>query len=154
MPFGLTNAPTAFMGLMNRVFNVYLDKYVVVFIDDILVYSKSPEEHREHLRIVLQILRKNQLYAKFSKCEFWLEQVAFLGHIVSKEGISVDPAKVEAVRDWSTPRNVTDIRSFLGLTRYYRHFVKDFFFRVARLLTSLMKKEKKFEWTEECEKAF
>ncbi|XP_057520887.1 uncharacterized protein LOC130801136 [Amaranthus tricolor] len=109
MPFGLTNAPAAFMGLMNRVFNAYLDKCVAVFIDDILVYSKSREEHQEHLRLVLQILRENELYAKFSKCEFWLEQVAFLGHLVSKEGISADPAKIEAVRDWPTPRNVTDI---------------------------------------------
>ena len=107
---------------MNRIFNAYLDKCVVVFIDDILVYSKSLEEHREHLRIVLQILRENQLYAKFSKCEFWLEQVAFLGHIVSKEGISVDPAKVAAVWDWSTPRNVKDIRSFLGLAGYCEGF--------------------------------
>ena len=109
MPFGLTNAPAAFMGLMNRVFNAYLDKCVVVFIDDILVYSKRREEHQEHLRVVLQILRENELYAKFSKCEFWLKQVAFLGHLVSKEGIFVDPAKIKAVRDCSAPRNVTDI---------------------------------------------
>ncbi|XP_057528592.1 uncharacterized protein LOC130807408 [Amaranthus tricolor] len=136
MPFGLTKALDAFIGLMNRFFNAYLDKCVVVFIDDILVYSKSREEHQEHLR-----------------CKFWLEQVAFLGHLISKEGISVDPAKVEAVRVWSTPRNVTDIRIFLGLAGCYRHFVKDFS-RIAHPLISLMKKEKKFVWTEECEKAF
>ena len=97
MPFGLTNAPAAFMDLMNRVFKDYLDKFVIVFIDDILIYSRSKEEHEEHLRIALQMLKQNQLYAKFTKCEFWLEKVHFLGHVVSKEGISMDPAKIEAV---------------------------------------------------------
>ena len=97
MPFGLTNAPAAFMALMNRVFQQYLDKFVIVFIDDILVYSRSPKEHEQHLRIVLQTLREKQLYAKFSKCEFWLDQVVFLGHVVSSRGIEVDPRKIEAV---------------------------------------------------------
>ena len=96
-PFGLTNAPAAFMDLMNRVFSLYLDKFVIVFIDDILVYSGSPEEHAEHLRTVLQILRESQLYAKFSKCQFWLDRVAFLGHVISVEGVSVDPKKIEVV---------------------------------------------------------
>jgi hypothetical protein len=109
MPFGLTNAPDAFMYLMNRVFQPYLDQFVIVFIDDILVYSKSLEEHERHLRIVLQTLQEKLLYAKFSKCEFWLEKVVFLGHVVSSEGIFVDPNKVKAVMNWSCPTNVAEI---------------------------------------------
>ena len=128
MSFGLTNAPAAFMDLMNRVFKPFLDRFVIVFIDDILVYSRSEEEHAEHLRIVLQTLREHQLYAKFSKCELWLDSVAFLGHVVSREGIQVDPKKIEAVMDWQRPTTVTEVRSFLGLAGYYRRFVQDFFF--------------------------
>ena len=127
LPFGLTNAPAAFMDLMNRVFKPYLDKFVVVFIDDILIYSKSHVEHGEHLRIVLQTLRTHQLYAKLSKCEFWLNSVSFLGHVISKEGVQVDPKKVEAVSNWPRPTNVTEIRCFLGMAGYYRRFVKYFF---------------------------
>jgi hypothetical protein len=115
IPFGLTNAPAAFMDLMNRVFQPYLDRFVIVFIDDILVYSRSEAEHVEHLRIVLQILRDRQLYAKLDKCEFWLSQIHFLGHVVSKDGVAVDPSKVEAVLRWERPKNATEIRSFLGL---------------------------------------
>jgi hypothetical protein len=115
MSFGLTNAPAYFMYLMNKVFMEYLDKFVVVFIDDILIFSKNEEYHDEHLRVVLQKLRENQLYAKLSKCEFWLKQVSFLGHIISEGGISVDPSKVKDVLSWKTPQNVSDIRSFLGL---------------------------------------
>ena len=126
MPFGLTNAPAAFMDMMNRVFAKYLDKFIIVFIDDILVYSKTREEHEEHLRTTLQLLRDHKLYAKFSKCNFWLNKVHFLGHVVSKEGVSVDPAKVEAVSKWATPTNVTEIRSFLGLAGYYRRFIEGF----------------------------
>ncbi|GJU05910.1 retrotransposon protein, putative, ty3-gypsy subclass [Tanacetum coccineum] len=111
MPFGLTNAPAVFMDLMNRIFHEYLDKFVIVFIDDILVYSKSEEEHEQHLRIVLEILRQKKLYAKFSKCEFWLQQVAFLGHIVSADGIIMDPSKVEAITKWPRPTTVTEIVS-------------------------------------------
>ncbi|GKF37232.1 putative reverse transcriptase domain-containing protein [Tanacetum coccineum] len=120
MPFGLTNAPAVFMDLMNRIFHEYLDKFVIVFIDDILVYSKSEEEHERHLRIVLEILRQKKLYAKFSKCEFWLQQVAFLGHIVSADGIIMDPSKVKAITKWPRPTTVTEVRSFLGLAGYYR----------------------------------
>ena len=127
LSFGLTNAPAAFMDLMNRVFKPYLDKFVVVFVDDILIYSKSHVEHGEHLSIVLQTLRTHQLYAKLSKCEFWLNCVSFLGHVISKEGVQVDQKKVEAVSNWPRPTNVTEIRCFLGMAGYYRRFVKDFF---------------------------
>ena len=119
MSFGLTNAPAAFMDLMNRVFKDYLDKFVIVFIDDILIYSRSEEDHEQHLEAVLQRLREKQLYAKFKKCEFWLETISFLGHVVSKRGIEVDPGKVAAVQDWKTPTNVGEARSFLGLADYY-----------------------------------
>ena len=131
MPFGLKNAPTAFMDLMNSVFRPYVDQFVVVFIDDILVYSKDRENHDTHLRVVLETLRKEQLYAKLSKCQFWLNEVSFLGHIVSKEGIRVDPKKIEVVVEWKPPRNVTEVRSFLGLVGYYRRFVKGFSMIVA-----------------------
>ena len=114
MPFGLTNAPTTFMDLMNRIFQPYLDQFVIVFIDDILIYSGSKEDHEEHLRVVLQILSENQLYAKFSKCQFWLDSVAFLGHVILAERVSVDPQKIEAIVNWKPPTNVTEIQSFLG----------------------------------------
>jgi hypothetical protein len=113
MSFGLTNAPAYFMYLMNKVFMEYLDKFVMVFIDDILVYSTSEEEHEEHLRLTLQKLRENRLYAKLSKCEFWMKQVAFLGHIISKGGISVDPSNVQDVLSWNALMSVGDIWSFL-----------------------------------------
>ena len=115
MPFGLTNALAAFMDLMNRVFRPYVDQFVVVFIDDILVYSKDAQEHEQHLRIVVETLREKKLYAKLSKCDFWLKEVSFLGHIVSAEGIRVDPAKIEVVVNWKSPQNVTEVRIFLGL---------------------------------------
>ncbi|KAL5546618.1 hypothetical protein UlMin_006305 [Ulmus minor] len=142
MPFGLTNAPAAFMDLMNRVFKEYLDKFVIVFIDDILIYSRSRDEHAEHLRVTLQTLKEHRLYAKFSKCEFWLDRVQFLGHVISKEGITVDPVKIEAVSKWSAPTSVTEIRSFLGLAGYYRRFVEGFS-SLAAPLTALTKKDKK-----------
>ncbi|XP_063949873.1 uncharacterized protein LOC135152720, partial [Daucus carota subsp. sativus] len=153
MAFGLTNAPAAFMDLMNRVFKKYLDKFVIVFIDDILIYSKTAEEHAEHLRTALEILRKEKLYAKFSKCEFWLQEVQFLGHIVSREGIKVDPAKIEAIMNWERPKTPTEIRSFLGLAGYYRRFVQDFS-RIATPLTKLTRKNEKFIWNEKCEESF
>ena len=115
MPFGLTNAPTTFMDLMNLVFRPYVDQFFVVFIDHILVYSKDQKNHDTHLRVVLETLRKERLYAKLSKCDFWLREVSFLGHIVSEEGIQVDPKKVEVIIEWKPPRNVIEMRSFLGL---------------------------------------
>jgi hypothetical protein len=115
MPFGLTNAPAYFMSLMNKVFMEYLGRFVVVFIDDILIYSKSDSDHEEHLRLVLPKLRDNQLYAKFSKCEFWIDEVSFLGHIISNGGISVDPGKVKDIMAWSIPTTVTEVQSLLGL---------------------------------------
>ena len=153
MSFGLTNAPAYFMNLMNKVFMDYLDKFVVVFIDDILIYSKNEKEHEEHLRIVLGTLRKHQLYAKFSKCQFWLREVGFLGHVVSEGGISVDPALVQSVLKCVAPTNQTEVRSFLGLAGYDRKFVQGFL-SIARPLTQLLKKDKKFEWTDKCEESF
>ena len=123
MPFGLTNAPAVFMDLMNRIFHPYLDQFVIVFIDDILVYSGDRGKHVEHLRTVLQTLREKKLYAKFSKCEFWLDQVVFLGHVVSAAGVSVDSQKTKAIVRWERPKTVTEVRSFLGLAGYYRIFV-------------------------------
>ncbi|KAH0712585.1 hypothetical protein KY289_008544 [Solanum tuberosum] len=153
MSFGLTNAPAAFMDLMNRVFKLYLDMFVIVFIDDILIYSRSEEDHASHLRIVLQNLKDKELYAKFSKCEFWLESVEFLGHIVSGEGIKVDTQKIEEVQNCPRPTSPTDIRSFLGLAGYYRRFVKGFS-SISLSLTKLTQKTVKFQWSEACEKSF
>ncbi|GJX79276.1 putative nucleotidyltransferase, ribonuclease H [Tanacetum coccineum] len=153
MPFGLTNAPAVFMDLMNRVCKPYLDKFVIVFIDDILVYSKSKEEHEVHLRLVLELLKKEKLYAKFSKCEFWLQEVQFLGHVVNQNGIHVDPSKIEAVKNWKAPTTPSEIRSFLGLAGYYRRFIANFS-KIAKPLTSLTQKNKKYEWGVEQEEAF
>ena len=153
MPFGLTNASAAFMDLMNRVFRTYVDQFVVVFIDDILVYSKDAHKHEQHLRIVLETLREKKLYAKLSKCDFWLKEVSFLGHIVSSEGIRVDPAKIKAVLNWKSPQNVTEVRSFLGLAGYYRRFVRGFSV-IAAPLTKLFMKGIKFEWTDKCQNSF
>nr|GEY55026.1 reverse transcriptase [Tanacetum cinerariifolium] len=129
------------------------DKFIIVFIDGILVFSKSKEEHEDHLRTVLQTLQQKKLYAKFSKCEFWLSSVAFLGHIVSAEGITMDPAKVEAITKWPRPTSVTEVHSFLGLAGYYRRFVEGFS-RLALPLTKLMRKGEKFVWNDEREKSF
>ncbi|KAI3746537.1 hypothetical protein L6452_08971 [Arctium lappa] len=153
MPFGLTNAPAVFMDLMNRVCRPYLDKFVIVFIDDILIYSRSKEDHERHLKLMLELLKEQELYAKFSKCEFWLREVHFLGHVVNKKGIHVDPAKVEAIKKWETPKTPTEIRQFLGLAGYYRRFIEDFS-KIAQPLTSLTQKDKKFDWGEKQDEAF
>ena len=126
MSFGLTNAPAYFMSMMNKVFMEFVDKFVVAFIDDILVYSKNEEEHKEHLCLVLEKLREHQLYAKFNKCEFWLKEVGFLGHVISGEGIAVDPTKVQSVTEWLAPTSVGEIRNFLGLVGYYRDSLRIF----------------------------
>jgi hypothetical protein len=144
MPFRLSNAPAAFMDMMNRIFRELVDRCVAVFIDHILIYSKSREEHEEHLWTVLSVLRKHQLFAKFKKCEFWLDKVAFLGHVVTKEGIAVDLGKVEEVVNWVRPSNAHEVRSFLGLAGYYRRFVEGFS-RLAAPLTRLTKKNEKFQ---------
>jgi hypothetical protein len=153
MSFGLTNAPTYFIYLMNSVFMMELDKFVAIFIDDILIYSKSEKEHAKHLRVVLQRLRDHKLYAKFSKCEFWLKSVKFLGHTISHDGMSVDPSKVQEVMDWKPPKSVHQIRSFLGLAGYYHRFIPDFS-RIAKPMTELLKKGVKFVWSKACVKAF
>ncbi|GJR25344.1 putative reverse transcriptase domain-containing protein [Tanacetum coccineum] len=153
MPFGLTNAPAVFMDLMNRVCRPYLDKFVIVFIDDILIYSKTQEEHVEHLRLVLGLLKKEKLYAKFSKCEFWLREVQFLGHVINGNGIHVDPSKIEAVKNWKALRTPTEVRSFLGLAGYYHRFIENFS-KIAKSLTILTQKCKTFNWGEERELEF
>ncbi|GJT12910.1 hypothetical protein Tco_0859952 [Tanacetum coccineum] len=153
MPFGLTNAPAVFMDLMNRVCKPYLDRFVIVFIDDILIYSKSRKEHEGHLKLILNLLKKEELYAKFSKCEFWLSKVQFLGHVIDSEGIHVDPAKIEAIKDWASPKTPTEIRQFLGLAGYYRRFIEGFS-KIARPMTKLTQKSVKFEWGEKAEAAF
>jgi hypothetical protein len=141
------------MYMMNSVFVPKLDKFFVVFIDDILVYSKNEEEHEQHLRIILRRLRDHQLYAKFSKCAFWLKEVPFLGHVISTEGIVVDPSKVQEVLDWKSPISVTQIHIFLGLTGYYRQFIPNFS-KIAKPMTKLLEKEAKFKWSPQCEEAF
>jgi hypothetical protein len=141
------------MYLMNKVFMEYLDKFVVVFIDDILVYSRNEEEHEEHLRLVLQKLRENQLYAKLSKCEFWPSEISFLDHVITGEGIAVDLEKVRDVLNWKPPTTVSEIRSFLGLAGYYRRFIEGFS-KIMKPLTSLLEKEKKFIWLDACQNSF
>ncbi|KAK2448981.1 hypothetical protein QL285_008220 [Trifolium repens] len=138
---------------MNQIFQPYLDQFVVIFIDDILIYSKDHQEHAKHLRIVLEILREKQLYAKFSKCEFWLSKVKFLGHVISQGGVSVDPSKVEVVLNWERPRNVSEVRSFLGLAGYYRRFILGFS-ELALPLTRLTRKGAAFNWDTTCEVSF
>jgi hypothetical protein len=153
MSFGLTNAPTHFKYLMNSVFMFELDKFVVVFIDDTLIYSKTKEDHAEHLRIVLTRLREHQLYAKFSKCEFWLDTIPSLGHILSAQGVAVDPCKVKDILEWKPPTIVHQVRSFLGMAGYYRRFIPDFS-KIAKPITELLKNHVKFVWSSECNKAF
>ncbi|GKF70298.1 putative reverse transcriptase domain-containing protein [Tanacetum coccineum] len=127
MPFGFTNAPAVFMDLINRVCKPYLDKFFIVFINDILVYSKDEEEHGRHLKIILELLKEESLYAKFSKCDFWLDSVQFLGHVIDCSGVHVDPAKIKAIKSWAVPTTPTEVRQFIGLDGYYREgLLKDF----------------------------
>jgi hypothetical protein len=153
MSFGLTNAPAHFTYLMNSMFMPELDKFVVVFIDDVLIYSKSKEEHATHLRVVLTRFWEHKLYAKFSKCEFWLDQVPFLGHILSAEGVAMDPGKVKDILEWKSPTTVHLVRSFLGMAGYYRRFIPDFS-KISKPITELLKNNVKFNWTSECNEAF
>jgi hypothetical protein len=149
MSFGLTNAPAYFMYLMNNVFMDYLDKFMVVFIDDNLIYSQNEQEHEEHLRKVLQRLRDCQLYAKLSKCEFWISEVLFLGHIINREGLAIDPKKVTTILDWKAPKDVRGIKSFIGMVGYYRRFIESFS-KIARPVTALLAKKVEFKWTPAC----
>jgi hypothetical protein len=153
MSFGLTNAPAYFMTMMNKVFMEYLDKFVVAFIDDLLIYSKDDKEHEKHLHLIMEKVREHKLYAKFSKCEFWLNKVGFLGHTVSVEGVAVDPRKVASVTERESPKNAGDIWSFLGLEGYYQRFIVNFS-KITKPMTELLKKDKKFEWTDSCEANF
>nr|GFA24116.1 putative reverse transcriptase domain-containing protein [Tanacetum cinerariifolium] len=153
MPFGLTNTLAVFMDLMNRVCKMYLDRFVIVFIDDILIYSENRKEHEGHLMLILMLLKDKELYAKFSKCEFWLSKVQFLGHVIDSEGIHVDPAKIEAIKDWESPKTPTKIHQFLCLAGYYRRFIEGFS-KIARPMTKLTQKRVKFDWGEKAEAAF
>jgi hypothetical protein len=141
------------MYLMNKVFMKYLDKFVVVFIDDILIFSGTEEEHKKHHRLVLEKLRSNQLYEKFRKYKFWLTEVSFLGHVISVEGVSVDPSTVKDVLNWKSPMNASEIQSFLGLAGYYQWFIKDLS-EIAKPMMKLLEKNKDFEWIAECQASF
>ncbi|GJR10556.1 putative reverse transcriptase domain-containing protein [Tanacetum coccineum] len=153
MPFGLTNALAVFMDLMNRVCKPYLDKFVIVFIDDILIYSKNKQEHEKHLKLILELLKNEQLYAKFSKCKFWIPRVQFLGHMIDSQGIHVDPAKIESVKDWESPKTATEISQILGLAGYYQRFIEGFS-KIVKPMTKLTQKKVKFDWGDKAEAAF
>nr|GEV74901.1 putative reverse transcriptase domain, ribonuclease H-like domain, aspartic peptidase domain protein [Tanacetum cinerariifolium] len=153
MPFGLTNAPTVFTDLMNRVCKPYLDKFLIVFIDDILIYLKNKKEHEEHITLILELLKKEELYAKFSKCEFWIPKVQFLRHVIDSKEIHVDPTKIKSIKDWASPKTPTEIRQFLRLTGYYRRFIEGFS-KIAKSMTKLTQKNVKFDWGEKEEAAF
>ena len=144
--------PSGIYGSMNRLFRNYLDSFVIVYIDDILIYSKNEGNHMNHLRVVFQVLKEHQLFAKYSKCEFWLRSVTFHGHIISCDGVEIDPSKMEAVKNWPRPLTTINIRSFLGLVGYYRRFM-DVFASIESPLTKLTEKRKKFGWSGACEKS-
>ncbi|GKC47285.1 putative reverse transcriptase domain-containing protein [Tanacetum coccineum] len=145
MPFGLTNAPVVFMDLMNRMCKPFLDKFMIVFIDDILIYSKNKKEHEEHLKAVLELLKKEKLYAKFSKCEFWIPKVKFLGNVIDSQGIHMDPTNIESIKNWESPKTPMENRQFLGLAGYYRRFIEGFL-KIAKSMTKLTQKGVKFDW--------
>nr|GFB97147.1 putative reverse transcriptase domain-containing protein [Tanacetum cinerariifolium] len=153
MPFGLTNTPAVFMDLMNQVCKPYLDKFVIVFIDDILIYSKNEKEHEEHIKAILGLLKKEKLYAKFSKCEFWIPKVQFLGHVIDSRGIHVDPAKIDSVKDWASPKTPTEIRQCFGLAGCCQRFIEGFL-KIAKSMTKLTQKAIKFDWCDKEENAF
>lgn len=153
MPFGLTNAPATFCTLMNKIFHPYLDQFVVVYLDDIVIYSDTLEEHVEHLRTMFKVLRENELYIKKEKCSFAREEVHFLGHIIKGSKLMMDEEKIKAIKEWKPPTKVTKLRSFIGLVNYYRRFIKGYYARAAPL-TDLLKKNKMWEWIEKCQKAF
>nr|GEU91982.1 putative reverse transcriptase domain-containing protein [Tanacetum cinerariifolium] len=153
MPFGLTNVPAVFMDLMNRVCKPYLDKFIIVFINDILIYSKDKKEHIEHLKAILELLKKEKLYAKFSKCEFWISKVQFLSHVIDSRGIHVDRAKIESIKDWASSKTPTEICQFLGLTGNYRRLIEGFS-KIGKSMTKLTQKGIKFDWGEKEENAF
>ncbi|GJW35837.1 putative reverse transcriptase domain-containing protein [Tanacetum coccineum] len=153
MQFGLTNAPAVFMDLMNCVCKSYLNKFVIVFIDDFLMFSPNKEENEEHLNVILELLKKEELYAKFFTCEFWAQKVQFLRHVIDSQGIHIDSAKIEAIKDWASPRTPTEIRQFLCLVCYYRRFIESLS-KIAKPLTKLTYKNQKFDWEENQESAF
>jgi hypothetical protein len=153
MSFRLTNMLAIFMNTMNRVFIDYLDQFIVVFINDILIYLKTSKEHMEHLRKALERLRRDQLYVKLEKCEFWLDSMSFLGQVISGEGVAVDPKKVKAVVDWTRPTSIFEIQSFLRLAGYYRHFI-EVFSKLSEPLAALTKKNAHLVWTDKCEHSF
>ena len=153
LPFGLTNAPATFMHLMHSIFREYLDTFVIIFLDDILVYSRSLEEHKMHVRQALEILREHKLYAKMTKCSFFQQEVEYLGHIVGSDGVKPDPAKIKAIKEWKQPENLKELRSFLGLAGYYRRFIQDFA-KIATPLTNLTRKKTPYKWTSSEDAAF
>ena len=153
MPFGLTNAIATFMNMMNNVLSKFLDRFLLVFIDDMLIYSNNEEEHEEHLQKVLQILREHCSYAKLSKCDFYRTKVQYLGHVISEKGVVVDPIKIKVILEWPVPKDVHDIISFIGLAGYYHRFV-DNFLRIAHPITNLQKKNVKFIWSQQCQDNF
>ncbi|GJR24825.1 putative reverse transcriptase domain-containing protein [Tanacetum coccineum] len=138
---------------MNRVCKPFLDKFVIIFIDDILIYSKNKKEREEHLKAVLELLKKEKLYAKFSKGEFRIPKVQFLGHVIDSQGIHVDPAKIESIKDWESPKTPTEIHQFLGLAGYYQRFIEGFL-KIAKSMTKLTQKGVKFDWGDKQEAAF
>jgi hypothetical protein len=146
MPFGLTNAPATFQTLMNKIFHELLDSFVLIYLDDILIFSKDEKQHIEHLREVFKVLRKEKLYCAPNKCDFFKTSIDFLGHIVSARGIEVDPRKIVTITEWPPPKNVRELRSFLGLANYYRRFIRDFS-KLAAPLTTLTKKDEIYRWT-------